>query len=587
MFFERLKSLLSHHLREGRLWYDPDYRPPLSGIEAPTGFEPRRADYAVWYLLQVGRLASDELRSPLVASYAEMARVHTPEYLEALSRPEALAHIYAVDPSDVVVAPLMRTVRLAVGGTLAAARETLLTKKPCLNTLGGFHHAAPGRGAGFCAVNDIAVAIAALRADGFAGKVAVLDFDAHPPDGTAECLKGDPDCFLGSLSGSDWGPLERVDETVLPQGADDRTYLAALDRLLSRVPKVDLAFVIAGGDVLAGDRLGKLGLTVDGVRRRDLRVGELLSATPSVWLPGGGYGPSAWRVLAGTWLAVVCGSVDRIPPRADPLTTRFAGIARDLEQETLGSEPLLTADDVEEALTGHRPGRVRLLGFYTPDGIEFALYRFGVLHHVQRLGYERPHVEIDAVGSAHRLRLMGEANGATHLLIEAVVERLALDGGSFLFVNWLSLRNPRAKFSDKRPQLPGQEVPGLGLARETGEMLALMAKRLVLDGVAFRPAWYHMAYAARYRFRFVNPARQGRFEALMRDLKEVPLREATQAVADGRVLLNGAPYAWEPTDMAYWLRHPHLADDQSAVERERAHFSLLPISGPAPKPPAP
>ncbi|MHB8873064.1 MAG: arginase family protein, partial [Myxococcaceae bacterium] len=528
MILERLRALLSSQLREGHLWYDPDYRPPLSGIEAPTGFEPRRADYAVWYLLQSGRLTPDEMRAPLVASYADMARVHTTEYLESLSRPETLAAIYAVDPTDVVVDEVMRMVRLAVGGTLGAAHQAQATRNPCHKTLGGFHHAAPTHPAGFCAVNDIAVAIAALRHEGFTGKVVVLDLDAHPPDGIAECLKADPDYYLGSLSGSDWGRIEGADETLLPTGCDDKHYLAALDALLARLPRAELAFVIAGGDVLAGDRLGLLGLTLDGARRRDLRVSELFSAIGTVWLPGGGYGAKAWKALAGTWLAVACRAIDRIPSRVDPLSARFASISGDLQQEALGSEPLLTADDIEEALTGKRPGAVRLLGFYSAEGIEFALFRFGMLHHIGRLGYERPRVEIDAVGhSSQRMRLFGRAHGTDHLLVEMVVERKAVDGGTFLFVNWLSLRNPRAKFSSVRPQLPGQEVPGLGLARETAEMLALIAKRLVLDGVAFRPAWYHMAYAARYRFRFVDSGRQGRFEALMRDLKEVPLLEAT------------------------------------------------------------
>jgi len=64
-----------------------------------------------------------------------------------------------------------------------------------LNLLGGFHHARPDVAGGFCPVNDVAVAIAAVRADGFRGRVLVLDLDAHPPDGLAACLAGDPSCF--------------------------------------------------------------------------------------------------------------------------------------------------------------------------------------------------------------------------------------------------------------------------------------------------------------------------------------------------------------------------------------------------------
>ena len=102
----------------------------------------------------------------------------------------------------------------------------------------------------------------------------------------------------------------------------------------------------------------------------------------------------------------------------------------------------------------------------------------------------------------------------------------------------------------------------------------LMADRLKLEGVAFRPMWYHLAVVARARFRFADPARQGRFEALMRDLARIPLLEATRLVAKGRVLLNGQPYVWEAEDMV-WRRAP-LSEDAAAIalERERCHFSV-------------
>jgi hypothetical protein len=98
-------------------------------------------------------------------------------------------------------------------------------------------------------------------------------------------------------------------------------------------------------------------------------------------------------------------------------------------------------------------------------------------------------------------------------------------------------------------------------------MLGRMAIRLGLGGVAFRPAHYHVAYVARHEFRFVDPPRQGRFEALVRDLAGVPLVEATNAIAGGKVRLDGAVYAWEADEMAHWLRE--APSDRGAVERER------------------
>jgi hypothetical protein len=114
-------------------------------------------------------------------------------------------------------------------------------------------------------------------------------------------------------------------------------------------------------------------------------------------------------------------------------------------------------------------------------------------------------------------------------------------------------------------------------------MLARMAVRLGLAGVVFRPAHYHTAYAARHAFAFVDPERQGRFEALVRDLAGVPLVEATAAVADGRVLLEGKPYAWEADEMAYWLRESPTEPGEVERERERVSFTVVPRAAEPPR----
>jgi hypothetical protein len=104
----------------------------------------------------------------------------------------------------------------------------------------------------------------------------------------------------------------------------------------------------------------------------------------------------------------------------------------------------------------------------------------------------------------------------------------------------------------------------------------LMSERLKLAGVAFRPMWYHLAMQARSHFRFVDPVREGRFEALARDLAHLPLLEGTRRVAQGLVRLNGQPYAWEADDMV--SRRVPLSEDADtiAAERERCHFTVEP-----------
>jgi len=557
------------------VFHHPAYRLPLIGLEHSLGIEARRADFAVWVLEEWKALRKEQIRSSRTVSYDELQMVHTPDYLDSLSDPHVLARIFGVEPSDIPVDEVLYTTRVACGGTVDAAKEALSRASPILNTLGGFHHAAPARGSGFCPVNDIAVAIAVVRKNGFQERVVVLDLDAHPPDGTVECLRGDLQTWIGSLSGSHWGDFAGpVDETVLPVGCKDAEYLAALESLLSRMPVCGLAFVIAGGDVLAEDRYGQLALTLDGARMRDARVFSSLRGKASVWLPGGGYQPRAWQVLTGTGLVLAGRPTAHIPPGYDPLSAEFGRIARTIDRPLRDWDSLLNHEDVDDTLARKPASNPALFGLYTRAGLEYALFRYGLSSHVQRLGYSNPRVELETEEGGGRIRLLGDAQGQSYVLVELVLERRSLAQRDVLFVNWLALRHPLTRFSSSRPRLPGQDVPGLGSAREVAELLALMAKRLGLDGVAFQPSWYHMAYAARYRARFVDPKRQGRFEALVRDLRGVPLLAATTAVEEGRVKLNGQPYRWEPDPMVIWLNAAPFDEAIASDERERSSFAI-------------
>jgi acetoin utilization deacetylase AcuC-like enzyme len=573
------------HAMAVEVWYDHAYRLPLPGLEFATGFEPRRADFVAWYLKQSKALPDRSFKKPRRCTYEELARVHTPEFLDAIARPQELARVFSVDAGLLPVDELLHAIRLSVGGTIEASRSVLRGQgqrlgRRALNLLGGFHHAGRARAGGFCPVNDVAVAIAALRADGFTGRVSILDLDAHPPDGTAECLEKDDKAWLGSISGADWGPFPRaVDETVI-EGAGDERYLEVLEGLLSRMPSdTRLCFVLAGGDVLKGDALGKLALSLDGVRQRDLRVSDKLLDVPSVWLPAGGYGVLAWQALAGTGLALALGTRSRIPKDYDPLGAQFAELALQIGRDELGGTNDLSMDDVAMDL-GLRPEKNRLvLGFYTAEGLEHAFNRYGFLRELERLGYGQFRVEIGTLSPGDRLRLYGrDAAGHEGVLIETMVEKKVVAGVPVLYVHWLTLRHPAAQFSDKRPRLPGQEVPGLGMAREATELLTRMAHRLELKGVAYRPSSFHTAYAGRGQLWFVDAGRQGRFEALVELLKSMPLVEATKAVAEGRVLLNGAPYKWEADEMVRWIEAPPLDRAAVASEKERCRFELAPAS---------
>jgi acetoin utilization deacetylase AcuC-like enzyme len=556
------------------VWYHETYRLPLPGFEASMGAELRRSDFVSWYLADTGLVRLEDQRRPERISYRDLARVHSSAWLDRMGHPETIARVYASSLTESSVAGVLHSVRLACGATLAAAREALSGSRPALNLGGGFHHAEPDKGGGYCLLNDIAVAIAVLRDEGFRGQVCVLDLDAHPPDGTAACLQHDPKAWIGSISGADWGALAGdVDETLLP-GADDDAYLHALDGLLRRMPRPELAFVVAGGDVLAADHHGGLCLTVDGARKRDERVITRLGDIGSVWLPAGGYHRDSWRVLANTALVIARSPVPQVPPTYDPMSRRYSWIARSLQREDLTDRDDFGLDDLAAELHLSRK-KPRLLDFYTPEGLELALDHYGMLDQLRRLGYGDFRVEVECASMGDRARVFGRCAGEEHLLIEVVLKRRKILGESVLYIHWLTLRHPLAPIDDALPGLPGQEVQGPGLSREFSALFARMVERLRLAGVAFTPSHYHMAYASRAVARFVSPGRQGRFEAMLRDLGARPIGDVTRAVAEGRVRCNGAPYRWEAEDMVAWVEAHSTVDESTAREAERCSFTIV------------
>jgi anti-anti-sigma regulatory factor len=123
--------------RDLTVWYDSAYRLPLSGLDGPLGMEPRRADFVAWYLIDKGVVPARAIRTPSPIPYADLGRVHDASWLESLATPATLARIFASTAEEIQVDPVLLTVRLACGGTLAAAKWALEQRKAALNLLGG------------------------------------------------------------------------------------------------------------------------------------------------------------------------------------------------------------------------------------------------------------------------------------------------------------------------------------------------------------------------------------------------------------------------------------------------------------------
>ncbi len=202
-------------------------------------------------------------------------------------------------------AELVERARRTTAGTVAAARRAL-ARGVGMNLGGGTHHAGYDFARGYCLFNDVAVALARVRADGGARRALVVDCDVHQGDGTAQALAADADAFTVSLHGARNYPFQRIPSDLdvdLPTGTGDRDYLRALEGALDAAlpsARPDVAFYLAGADPFEGDRLGRLALTKAGLRTRDELVIERLRAA----------GAAVVVVLAGGYARDVADTVD-------------------------------------------------------------------------------------------------------------------------------------------------------------------------------------------------------------------------------------------------------------------------------------
>lgn len=261
-------------------------------------------------LLEEGVLAADELEESGVIDRPSLLLAHTPEYLDAVfsgTLPEADQRRLGFAWSDALVARS----RASVFGTVAAARAAL-RDGVAGNLAGGTHHAHAGHGAGFCVFNDIAVAARALQREGAIDRALVVDLDVHQGDGTAAIFEGDDSVFTFSMHGAKNFPFHKRRSSLdleLRDGCGDAEYLSALEEHLPFAierARPDVLFFQAGVDPLEHDTLGRLKISLAGLRMRD-RIVALAArdrGIPLVLTLGGGYAkPIALSVEAhvGTW----------------------------------------------------------------------------------------------------------------------------------------------------------------------------------------------------------------------------------------------------------------------------------------------
>ncbi|HYC32397.1 MAG TPA: histone deacetylase [Gemmatimonadales bacterium] len=223
-----------------------------------------------------GLLPAAALEEPDRCERAALGLVHTGRYVDAvmdgtLDPPEVRRLGFPWSPGL-----RERSLRTAQG-TVEAARDAL-EHGLGINLAGGTHHAFADRGEGFCVFNDVAIAIRTLQHEGRVTRALVIDLDVHQGNGTARIFGDDPDVLTFSMHGAKNYPFHRERSTLdveLPDGCGDAEYLACLERHLDRVldeSRAELAIYLAGADPYRGDRFGRLGLGLEGLRQRDRRV---------------------------------------------------------------------------------------------------------------------------------------------------------------------------------------------------------------------------------------------------------------------------------------------------------------------------
>jgi acetoin utilization deacetylase AcuC-like enzyme len=245
-------------------------------------------------LLDEGFAEPQDFVDPHPASDDEILRVHEAGWVERLKT--GSLSIEELSKLEIPYSKQMvEAFWLATGGTILAARNAMRDRIG-FNIGGGFHHAFAGHGEGFCAINDVAIAVRALQHDASIERALIVDCDVHHGNGTAAIFAGDRSVLTLSLHQFNNYPNQKPASTIdihLRDGVGDDEYLdrlrGALGVVMSFAP--DLLFYLAGADPYVEDQLGGLSLSMDGLKQRDRMVFEtgVAQKTPVAVVLAGGY----------------------------------------------------------------------------------------------------------------------------------------------------------------------------------------------------------------------------------------------------------------------------------------------------------
>jgi acetoin utilization deacetylase AcuC-like enzyme len=249
-------------------------------------------------LLYEGTIQQEQLFAPTPLTEEQILRVHDASYWAKL-KGQTLSKKEQRESGFPLSERLVERETIICNGTVQGALAALNGTQCAFNVAGGTHHAYRDKAEGFCLLNDIALGATELLEETAVKQVLVIDLDVHQGNGTAKIFHKDDRVFTFSMHGDRNYPFRKEQSDVdvpLPDGITDDAFLALLQKHLKEIKdrvKPDFVFFQAGVDILASDKLGKLGVSLQGCQQRDELVFDFCIelGIPLQVSMGGGYSP--------------------------------------------------------------------------------------------------------------------------------------------------------------------------------------------------------------------------------------------------------------------------------------------------------
>lgn len=280
--------------------FHPIYKHPL-----PEGhrFPMLKYELLPQQLVHEGTALKSDFFEPEICDINHVLAIHTKEYVDDLLNLTLNARAARKIGFPLSKELVERELRIAQG-TIIGAQKSFETKVS-FNIAGGTHHAYSTHGEAFCLLNDQAIASQYLLDNNLAKKILIIDLDVHQGNGTAEIFRNNSKVFTFSTHGKTNYPFKKEIsdlDIAFEDNTSDDIFLKTISEVIPKLietQKPDFIFYLAGVDILASDKLGKLGCTLDGCKKRDEIVFELCSKyqIPIQVSMGGGYSPDIKTII--------------------------------------------------------------------------------------------------------------------------------------------------------------------------------------------------------------------------------------------------------------------------------------------------